>query len=49
MIPKAEACLQAVESGAEALVLDGRWSHALLNGLEGRSEGTRIVPGGAYP
>ncbi|MBI4307406.1 MAG: acetylglutamate kinase [Chloroflexi bacterium] len=49
MIPKAEACLRALDSVAEALILDGRSRHALLEGLGERSEGTRIISGGTTP
>ena len=42
MIPKVEACLRAASASAEALIIDGRSSHALLDALHGKAAGTRI-------
>jgi len=42
MIPKVEACLRAAESGAEALIVDGRAPHALREALAGSVRGTRV-------
>jgi acetylglutamate kinase len=42
MIPKVEACLRAAESGAEALIVDGRRPHALQSALRGTAQGTRV-------
>jgi len=42
MIPKVEACLRTAESGAEALIVDGREPHALQAALEGAATGTRV-------
>lgn len=42
MIPKVEACLRAAESGAEALIVDGREPHALRRALDGSATGTRV-------
>lgn len=40
MIPKVEACLRAVSAGAEALIIDGRVPHALLDAVRGAKMGT---------
>ncbi|MGH2604197.1 MAG: acetylglutamate kinase, partial [Dehalococcoidia bacterium] len=42
MIPKVEACLRAAETGAEALIVDGREPHALQAALQGTAAGTRV-------
>lgn len=42
MIPKVEACLRAAETGAEALIVDGRQPHALRASLAGSASGTRV-------
>lgn len=46
MVPKMEGCLRAVELGAkEALIIDGRVEHGLLDALEsGSSHGTKVIP-----
>ncbi|PWI57649.1 acetylglutamate kinase [Sulfoacidibacillus thermotolerans] len=47
MIPKLQAVVHAVQSGAKAAyVLDGRMADALHSVMEGRSIGTRIIPTG---
>ncbi len=46
MIPKVEACFDALAAGAgRAVILDGRRPHALLQWLLGEPVGTAIVPG----
>ncbi|MCU0705441.1 MAG: acetylglutamate kinase [Fimbriiglobus sp.] len=46
MIPKVEACFDALKAGAkQAVILDGRRPHALLDWLLGEPGGTTIVPG----
>ncbi len=42
MIPKVQACLRALERVPEALIVDGRASHALRTCVEGTLVGTRI-------
>ena len=42
MIPKVEACLRAAESGAEALIVDGRQPHAIRDAVRGEAHGTRV-------
>lgn len=42
MIPKINACLKALTVKASARIIDGRQSHALLNGLKGSKNGTTI-------
>jgi acetylglutamate kinase len=42
MIPKVEACLRASETGAQALIVDGRQPGALLAAVRGTPLGTRI-------
>jgi acetylglutamate kinase len=42
MIPKVESCLRAAESGAEALIVDGRQPYALRAALRGEARGTRV-------
>ncbi len=45
MIPKVETCIDAVERGARAVILDGREPHAILFELfTDRGAGTLIVP-----
>ena len=45
MIPKVEACFDALAAGAgRAVILDGRRPHALLQWLLGEPVGTAIVP-----
>lgn len=46
MVPKMEGCLKALETGArEALIVDGRVEHGLLQALESSgANGTRILP-----
>ncbi len=43
MIPKLEACLRALEAVPEANIVDGRQPRCLLNCLERKPIGTRIV------
>jgi acetylglutamate kinase len=44
MIPKVEACLEALDAGAGcAVILDGRDPHSLPNWFAGRATGTRIT------
>ena len=42
MIPKVEACLRAGETGARALIVDGRQPGALLAAVRGEPLGTRV-------
>lgn len=42
MIPKIKACLRALSSTANACIIDGRQTHALLGVLEGQANGTTI-------
>ncbi len=42
MIPKINACLKALTVKALTRIIDGRQSHALLNGLKGINNGTTI-------
>ena len=42
MIPKIKACLRSLSNGKAASIIDGRKLHALLNEIEGRSNGTTI-------
>ncbi len=42
MIPKINACLKALTVKASARIIDGRQSHALLNGFKGSKNGTTI-------
>ncbi|MFC1903296.1 acetylglutamate kinase [Chloroflexota bacterium] len=42
MIPKINACLRALATTSTARITDGRKSHALLQEMEGRGEGTTI-------
>jgi acetylglutamate kinase len=42
MLPKVEACLRAAASRTTALIVDGRWAHALQAALEGQVAGTRV-------
>jgi acetylglutamate kinase len=45
MVPKVEACFQALDAGAgRAVILDGRNPHALLTWFLGQPAGTEIVP-----
>ena len=45
MIPKVEACFEALDSGSKrAVILDGRNPHALLGEFVGEPAGTEIVP-----
>ncbi|MGL6094578.1 MAG: acetylglutamate kinase [Fimbriiglobus sp.] len=45
MIPKVEACFEALDAGAgRAVILDGRNPHALLGEFLGEPSGTEIVP-----
>ena len=45
MVPKLEACFEALDAGAgSAVILDGRNPHALLDWLVGEPAGTEIVP-----
>ncbi len=45
MVPKLDACFEALDAGAgSAVVLDGRDPHALLDWLLGEPRGTEIVP-----
>lgn len=45
MIPKVEACFEALDAGAaKAVIIDGRVPHALLHWFLGEPEGTEIVP-----
>lgn len=46
MVPKMEGCLKALELGAkEALIIDGRVKHGLLDALESENmHGTRVLP-----
>ena len=41
MLPKVDACLRAA-SRTTALIVDGRWAHALQAALEGQVAGTRV-------
>jgi acetylglutamate kinase len=43
MIPKINACLRALKTGAVTRIMDGRKSHALLGEFEGQPGGTTIV------
>jgi acetylglutamate kinase len=43
MIPKLDACLNALEEAAVAEIVDGRQPRALIDCVEGRATGTRIV------
>ena len=43
MIPKLDACIRAIETSSYAEIIDGRQPGALLNCVNGQSEGTRIV------
>jgi acetylglutamate kinase len=43
MIPKLEACLIALEKVPQAEIIDGTQPGALLNCIQGKSTGTRIV------
>jgi acetylglutamate kinase len=42
MIPKLNACLKALNAGAEARIIDGRQPHALMNEFGGKSGGTTV-------
>ncbi len=42
MLPKVEACLRAASSNTTALIVDGRWAHALQDALNGRIAGTSV-------
>jgi acetylglutamate kinase len=42
MIPKVNACLQALDAGAVARIIDGRQPHALLKEFDGQDGGTTI-------
>jgi acetylglutamate kinase len=42
MIPKVNACLQALNAGSVARIIDGRKSRALLEEMEGGGDGTTI-------
>ena len=42
MIPKVEACLQALEGVPSALITEGRSANALRGAVSGRAQGTRI-------
>ena len=42
MIPKVEACLQVLEIGCSAQIIDGRLPHVLLAAIEGQAPGTEI-------
>ncbi len=42
MIPKVNACLEALNAGAQARIIDGRKAHALLQEIEGGDGGTEI-------
>ena len=44
MIPKIEACLQALPSVRSARIIDGRLPHALIREADGAMEGTTISP-----
>jgi acetylglutamate kinase len=45
MVPKVEACFEALDAGAgRAVILDGRDPHALLREFTGEPGGTEIVP-----
>ncbi len=45
MVPKVEACFEALDAGAgRAVILDGRHPHALLNWFLSEPAGTEIVP-----
>jgi len=45
MVPKVEACFEALDAGAgRAVILDGRDPHALLREFCGEPAGTAIVP-----
>jgi acetylglutamate kinase len=43
MLPKAKACLKALEGGCRAQIIDGRPSHSLLSAVEGKTSGTEII------
>ena len=44
MIPKVEACLDALDAGAtRAVILDGRDPHSLLHWLLGEPAGTEFT------
>jgi acetylglutamate kinase len=45
MIPKANACLKALNAGAVARIIDGREPHALTREFEGGGSGTTIYQG----
>ena len=42
MIPKVEACLNALSRVSSTQIVDGRSAHALLSAIEGKTVGTRI-------
>jgi acetylglutamate kinase len=42
MIPKLEACLNALPKVGSAQILDGRRAHALMECLDGKANGTRV-------
>src|SRR4030042_4923284 len=42
MLPKVEACLRAAASHTTALIVDGRWAHALQAALKGQIAGTSV-------
>jgi acetylglutamate kinase len=46
MIPKINACIMAISSGAMACIVDGREPHALLKAMEGEKLGTTIEAAG---
>ena len=43
MIPKLDACLRALETSLYTDIIDGREPNALLDCLQGRATGTRII------
>ena len=45
MIPKINACLQALNAGSVTRIIDGRKPHALIQEFEGGDGGTTIVKG----
>jgi acetylglutamate kinase len=42
MIPKVNACLQALKAGVKTRIIDGRKPHTLLKEIEGIDSGTTI-------
>ncbi len=43
MLPKAKACLKALEGGSRAQIIDGRPHHSLLSAIDEKTSGTEII------